>query len=62
MAIPEICKHCGKEHATQEELEQRGNEGSTDVDPKPLPHDIATGEAPETISEEYAPKRRKSNK
>lgn len=59
--MPKLCKHCGKMHATQEELD-RGYEGSTAVDPEPLPHEILAGEAPEEISEEFVPKRVKKSK
>jgi hypothetical protein len=36
--MPYLCKHCGKEHTTQEELDkikERGNEGQPS--PEPLP-------------------------
>ena len=60
--MPKICPHCGKEHATQEELDaaQGGNEGLPSSEP--LPHEILAGEAPEEISEEYAPKKSKKSK
>ena len=63
--MPKICPHCGKEHATQEELDaaQGGNDRSeARSDPEPLPHEILAGEAPEEISEEYAPKKSKKSK
>lgn len=62
MLMPYTCPHCGKIHRTQEELNRRGNEVSSPPDAEPLPRDIAAGEAPEEISKEYAPKRKKSKK
>jgi hypothetical protein len=60
--MPRICEQCGEEHLTQEEIEEqarklrkRGDEASPEAEP--LPHEFWPGEAPETISEKFAPKR-----
>ncbi len=58
--MPKICEHCGKMHATQEELEAKGNEELPSSEP--LPHEFPPEEAPETLEEKYVPKKSKKSK